>query len=54
MSTTVVAEQFEPTASDATSGRGLALLDATGMRPGVERHGTGTTVWAEVDLPRTR
>ena len=32
---------------DATSGRGLVLIDASGMRWGVERHDDGKTVWAE-------
>jgi anti-sigma regulatory factor (Ser/Thr protein kinase) len=34
--------------ADATSGRGLALVDAMASAWGADRHGRGKTVWFEV------
>jgi hypothetical protein len=33
--------------ADATSGRGLAIVDGSGLQWGVERHARGKTVWIE-------
>ncbi|MCW2621452.1 MAG: putative protein kinase/phosphatase [Frankiales bacterium] len=38
-------------AHDATSGRGLLLVDAVASRWGVESEGLSKLVWAELDLP---
>jgi anti-sigma regulatory factor (Ser/Thr protein kinase) len=35
---------------DATGGRGLVLIDHLAARWGVERHGNGKTVWAELSM----
>jgi hypothetical protein len=34
--------------ADATTGRGLALVDAMASAWGADRHGRGKTVWVEV------
>ena len=39
-------------AGDATSGRGLAIVDSLAYRWGVERTDEGKTVWAELLCPR--
>ena len=39
-----------PPPSDATSGRGLSLVDATATRWGTDRLADGKTVWAEIGL----
>lgn len=36
--------------ADATSGRGLAIVDGTGLPWGAERHRHGKTVWVEAPL----
>ena len=36
---------------DATSGRGLVLVDAMASRWGVQSDGLGKRVWVELDLP---
>jgi anti-sigma regulatory factor (Ser/Thr protein kinase) len=41
------------TPADATSGRGLAIVDGSGLRWGAERHAGGKTVWVEAVLPAT-
>lgn len=33
--------------ADATSGRGLAIVDGSGLDWGVDRHGGGKTVWVQ-------
>jgi len=38
--------------ADATSGRGLAIVDGSGLQWGAERHARGKTVW--VEAPRHR
>jgi anti-sigma regulatory factor (Ser/Thr protein kinase) len=38
------------TAADATSGRGLAIVDGTGLQWGADRHGRGKTVWVQAPL----
>jgi anti-sigma regulatory factor (Ser/Thr protein kinase) len=38
------------TPADATSGRGLAIVDGSGLQWGAERHARGKTVW--VQAPR--
>ena len=35
---------------DATSGRGLAMVDASGLAWGIERHPGGKTVWLQAAL----
>jgi anti-sigma regulatory factor (Ser/Thr protein kinase) len=35
--------------ADATSGRGLAIVDGSGLRWGTERHASGKTVWIQAD-----
>ena len=35
------------TPADATSGRGLAIVDGTGLHRGAERHAHGKTVWVQ-------
>ena len=42
--------QPRQTPADATSGRGLAIVDGTGLQWGAERHAHGKTVW--VQAPR--
>ena len=37
--------------ADATSGRGLNLIDASGLRWGMERHSGGKTVWVRARRP---
>ncbi len=39
-----------PTPVDATGGRGLALLDATATRWGVDRLPEGKRVWFDMDI----
>jgi hypothetical protein len=39
---------------DAASGRGLAILDGSGLDWGVERHAGGKTVWVEAHLDSHR
>ncbi len=39
---------------DATSGRGLAMVDALSRRWGVGRQGGGKTVWAELAVADAR
>lgn len=41
-----------PVEEDATSGRGLMLVEAVASRWGVESSGLSKQVWAEFDLPR--
>lgn len=36
---------------DATSGRGLAIVDGTGLLWGIDRHPGGKTVWLQAPLP---
>ena len=36
--------------ADATSGRGLAIVDGTGLQWGAERHARGKTVWVQAPL----
>ena len=38
------------TPADATSGRGLALVDGSGLQWGAERHARGKTVWVQAPL----
>ena len=38
------------TPADATSGRGLAIIDGSGLEWGIDRHAGGKTVW--VQAPR--
>jgi anti-sigma regulatory factor (Ser/Thr protein kinase) len=38
------------TPADATTGRGLAIVDGTGLRWGTERHPHGKTVWVQAPL----
>ena len=38
------------TPADATSGRGLAIVDGTGLQWGAERHARGKTVWVQTPL----
>jgi anti-sigma regulatory factor (Ser/Thr protein kinase) len=38
------------TPADATSGRGLAIVDGTGLEWGAERHARGKTVWVQAAL----
>jgi len=38
------------TPADATSGRGLAIVEGTGLPWGAERHARGKTVWVEAAL----
>ena len=38
------------TPADATSGRGLAIVDGTGLQWGAERHARGKTVWVQAPL----
>lgn len=38
------------TPADATSGRGLAIVDGTGLQWGAERHARGKTVWIQAPL----
>jgi anti-sigma regulatory factor (Ser/Thr protein kinase) len=40
------------TPADATSGRGLAIVDGTGLQWGAERHARGKTVWVQAPLQR--
>jgi Histidine kinase-like ATPase domain len=40
--------------ADATSGRGLAIVDGTGLPWGTERHPHGKTVWVEAPLHALR
>lgn len=35
---------------DATAGRGLAIVDTSGLTRGIERHAGGTTVWLQAAL----
>ena len=38
------------TPAHATSGRGLAIVDGTGLQWGAERHARGKTVWVQAPL----
>ena len=38
------------TPADATSGRGLAIVDGSGLQWGAERHARGKTVWVQAPL----
>ena len=38
------------TPADATSGRGLAIVDGTGLQWGADRHAGGKTVWVQAPL----
>jgi anti-sigma regulatory factor (Ser/Thr protein kinase) len=38
------------TPAHATSGRGLAIVDGTGLQWGAERHARGKTVWIQAPL----
>lgn len=40
--------------ADATSGRGLAIVDGTGLRWGMDRHPGGKTVWLQAVRPIDR
>jgi len=35
--------------ADATSGRGLAIVDGSGLQWGIDRHTAGKTVWVQAD-----
>jgi anti-sigma regulatory factor (Ser/Thr protein kinase) len=39
------------TPADATTGRGLAIIDASGLDWGAERHAGGKTVWVRARRP---
>ena len=39
------------TPADATTGRGLAIIDASGLDWGAERHAGGKTVWVRAHRP---
>ena len=38
------------TPAEATSGRGLAIVDGTGLQWGAERHARGKTLWIQAPL----
>jgi anti-sigma regulatory factor (Ser/Thr protein kinase) len=38
---------------DATSGRGLAIVDGTGLQWGIDRHAGGKTVWLQASRTST-
>jgi len=37
--------------ADATSGRGLAIVDGSGLQHGIDRHCGGKTVWLQAHRP---
>jgi anti-sigma regulatory factor (Ser/Thr protein kinase) len=39
---------------DATSGRGLAIIDGSGLQWGIDRHADGKTVWIQAPRPSLR
>lgn len=39
-----------PASTDATSGRGLAIIDGSGLHWGVERNARGKIVWLQSDV----